>query len=106
MRRTVRRGGDAERLGEARRERADAAQADLEANVGDAVVGVAQQRGRALEAAREEVAMRRLAERAPELAAEVRGRQVRSAGKCRHLELLAVPRVDQVLRTQQVPGGR
>ena len=68
-------------------------------------VGVAQQRGGALEAAGEEVLVRRLAERAPELAAEVRGRQVRGAGERRHVERLAIARVDRSLARSRCRSG-
>ncbi len=67
---------------EARRERADALQPDREADVGDRAVGRPQQRGRALEPARQQVLVRRLTERAPELTAEVRRRQ---AGRAREV---------------------
>src|SRR5689334_18322783 len=56
---------------EARRERADAAQADREADLGDLAVGAAQERRGALEPARQQVGVRRLAERLAELAAEM-----------------------------------
>src|SRR4051812_48511866 len=48
---------------EARGERAEAAEADREADLGDAPVGVAQERGGALEPARQQVLVRRLTER-------------------------------------------
>ena len=66
---------------EARGERADALQADRETDLGDGAVGVAQQRGGALEAAREQVGVRRLAERATKLAAEVSPREAGGAGE-------------------------
>ena len=47
-----------ERAGEARRERAEALQPDREADLGDRAVGVAQQRGRALEPAGQQVGVR------------------------------------------------
>ena len=72
VRRAVGGRGHAVDAAEARGERADAAQADVEADVGDRPVGVAQQRGRPLHPAGQQVLVRRLAERAPELAAEVR----------------------------------
>src|SRR6188472_767564 len=65
-------GRDAEGASEAGGERADALQADREADVGDRAIGVAQQRRRPLEAARQQVGVRRLAKGALELAAEVR----------------------------------
>src|SRR5436190_4196573 len=67
--------GDAEGPREARGKGADAPQPDGEADLGDRSVGRAQQRSRALEAARQQVRMRRLAERPAELAAEMRTRQ-------------------------------
>src|SRR5262245_14379860 len=91
---------------EARRERADAAQTDGEADVGHGAIGVAQQRGRALEPACEEILVRRLAESSPKFPAEVRRREVGGAGKRRHVERLAEARVRDVLRTQQMPFGR
>jgi hypothetical protein len=48
--------------------------------------------------------VRRLAEGPPKLAAEVRRREARSAGDGRDVERLAVARVDQVLRPEQVAG--
>ena len=64
------------------------------------------QRRGPLEPAREQVLVRRLAERAPELAAEVGDREVRRPRERLDVEALAVAGVDQVLRAQQVPGGR
>src|SRR6266566_769940 len=74
-------GRHAERSAETRRERPDAAQSDGEADIRDRAVGVPKQRGGTLEPARQEVLVRRLAERAPELPAEVRSREPRSACK-------------------------
>ncbi len=48
--------------------------------------------------------MRRLTEGAPKLAAEVRGREPRSACERRHAELLLVAGVDQVLGPEKVAG--
>src|SRR5215207_1488173 len=70
---TVGRRREPEGAPEARRERADAAQPDREADLHDGAVGVAQQRGSALEPARPEVLVRRLAEDAPELGTECAG---------------------------------
>ena len=50
--------------------------------------------------------MRRLAERAPELAAEVEARQPGGPRQVVHLQWLEVARVGEVLRAQQVPCGR
>jgi hypothetical protein len=47
--------------------------------------------------------MRRLAEGSPELVAEVRGREVRGARECRHVEPLAVAGVDEILCAEKVP---
>src|SRR5690348_9954510 len=91
---------------EARDERADARQADREADVGDRTVGVAKERGGALEPPGEEVLVRRLAERSPELAAEVRRGQVCRAREHRNVEWLAVARVDEVLRPEEMPRRR
>ena len=89
-----------------RRERADAAQADGEADVRDRAVGGAQQRRGALEPAGEQVRVRRLAERAPELAAEVGAREARAAGEVVDVERLEVARVGEVLGAKQVAYGR
>src|SRR6185437_9610691 len=71
-------GGRREPVGasEAGRERADAAQANRHADVRDRVVGVAQERGGPLQAAGQQVLVRRLPEGAAELAAEVGRREV------------------------------
>src|SRR4051812_23010264 len=60
-------------LGEARAEGAERRAPDLEADLGDAQVAAAQQRHRALDAPRHQVAVRRLAVREAELAAQVPG---------------------------------
>ena len=64
------------------------------------------QRGGALESAREQVLVRRLAERLAELPAEVRGGEVRGARERGHVERLAVAGVDQILRAEEMPGRR
>src|SRR6185437_13369910 len=89
---------------EAGRERADAAQANRHADVRDRVVGVAQERGGPLQAAGQQVLVRRLPEGAAELAAEVGRREVGRPRERLHVEALAVAGVDQVLGTQEVPG--
>ena len=48
----------------------------------------------------------RLAERAAELAAEVRRGEVRRLGQCRDVERLPVARIDEILRAEQMPFGR
>jgi hypothetical protein len=100
---SVRSRGQPERPTEARRERTDAAQPDRDADIRDRAVGAAQQRRRAFHPAGQEVLVRRLAERTPKLTAEVRRREVRGAGERRHVERLAVARVDEVLRAEKVP---
>ena len=67
---------------------------------------VAQQRGGALEAAGEQVGVRRLAEGAAELAAEVGAREAGGAGEVVDVERLGVAGVGEVLGAQQVAGGR
>src|SRR5947208_791582 len=104
--RPVRGGRHAERAAEARRERPDAAEADGEADVRDGAVGIAKEGGGALEPAGQQVLVRRLAEDAPELPAEVRSREPRSARELRHVEWLAVAGVDQVLGPEEVAGRR
>jgi hypothetical protein len=87
---------------EARRERTDAAQADRKADVGDTPVGDAEERSGALEPAREEVLVRRLAEHAAELPAEVGGREVGHFRQGGHVERLAIAGIDQILCAQEV----
>ena len=77
-----------------------------EADVGDRAVGHAQQRRGALEPAGEQVLVRRLAERAPELAAEVRAREAGGGGHVVDVERVEEARVGEVLGAQQVAGGR
>ena len=81
-------------------------QPDGEADVRDRAVGRPEQRGGALEAAGQQVRVRRLAERLAELAAEVRAREAGGARPVVDVERLEVARVGEVLRAQQVPGGR
>src|SRR5215211_5974800 len=97
---------EAERPPEAGGEGAEAPQADGEADLRYGLVGGAQQRSRALEPACEQVLVRRLAEGAAELAAEVRGREPCSTRKHRHVERLPVAAVGEVLCAEQVPRGR
>src|SRR5215203_1292305 len=107
----------ADQLGEPRAERPQRCVADREADLGDAEVATTQQRHRALDAPRHEVAVRRLAVGAPELAAEVPGRHVRAAGERLDVQRLGVLPVDpvadaaqprevaQVLNYVRQPGG-
>ena len=103
MRGAVRGGRNAVGPPEARRERADAPEPDREADVGDRAIRVTQQRGGSLEPPRQQVLVRCVAERPPELAAEVRRRELRRPRERRHVERVAVTRVDQVLCPQQMP---
>ena len=89
-------GRHADQLGEAGAERAQRRAADREADLGDAEVAAAQQRHRALDAPRHQVAVRRLAVGEPELAAEVPGRHVRAAGQRLDVQRLGVLPVDPV----------
>ena len=50
--------------------------------------------------------MRRLAERPPELAAEVRARQAGGTSEVVDVKRLEVAGISEVLRTQKVAGGR
>ena len=81
-------------------------QPDGEADLGHGAVGVAQQRGGPLEPAGQQVLVRRLAERAPELAAEVRGRRAGGAGEVGDGERLEVAAVGQVLGPQEMTNRR
>ena len=96
---------DAVDAGEAGGERTNALPPDRHADVGHAVVGGAQQSRRPFQPAGEEVLVRGLAVGAPELAAELRWRQARLRGEVGHGEGVGVPRVGEILRPEQVPGG-
>ena len=61
--------------------------------------------GGALEPARQQIRVRRFAERPAELAAEMSARQPRRAGEVVDVERLEVPRVGQVLGAEQMPVG-
>jgi hypothetical protein len=76
-------------------------QPTLEADLGDAEVAATQQRHRALDAPCHEVAVRRLAEGEPELAAEVPGRHVRVAGERLNVQRLGVLPIDPVTNAAQ-----
>jgi hypothetical protein len=91
---------------EARGEGANAAQSHRKADLDDGPVGVAQQRGGPFEPAGQKVLMRGLAEGAPELAAEVRRREVRRPGERRNVERILVAGVDEVLGAKKVAGRR
>src|SRR5204863_9260724 len=72
---------------------------------GNRAVRVAQQSGGALEPPGEQIGVRRLAERAAELAAEVGTRETGRAGQVVHAERVGVASIGEVLCTQQVAGG-
>src|SRR3954471_20225839 len=86
-------------------ERAETGEADVEADLGDAPVGLAQEEHRALDPAALEVAVRRLAERRPERADEVRLRDVRDARQARHVERLRLGAAHRVAGAQHPAVG-
>src|SRR4051794_9610692 len=88
-------------LAEHARERAQADEADVEADLRDAAVGLPEQEHRALDAAALEVAVRRLAERLAEGADEVRLGHQRDPGDRRDVERLRVGAVHRVARAEQ-----
>ena len=90
-------------VAESAAERAEAVPAGLKRNLGDRRFGVAQQRRRALDAPREEIAVRRYAERLLERAREVSLRNVAHAGKSPDGPVLVRGRVYPVFRAQQSP---
>ncbi len=94
----------AEELGERAAERAEAAEADQVADLGDAEVGPAQQFGRPLDPAAGEVAGRGLAVDRPELAGEVEAGVAGDPGQVVQLERLGVEPVDMI--TGPAQGGR
>src|ERR1700728_4124378 len=86
--RAVCRGRLTDDLAEGAGERAKAVESDVQADLGDRKAGFAQQLHRTLHPAALEVAMRCLAERSPELTAEVRRRDVCDTRKRRHVQRL------------------
>src|SRR5215218_1036002 len=91
---------------EAGGEGADSLETDLEADLGDGVVGVAEQRRRPLQAPGLQVDVGGLAEGAAELAAEVGLREPGGAGEILDLKRLVIARVGQVLGPEEMAGGR
>lgn len=89
---------------EAGRERADALQPDREADLGDRVVGGAQQAGGALEAPRQKVGVRRLAEGTPKLAAEMSAGEAGGASHVIDAKWFEVASVGKVPGAQEMPG--
>ena len=90
---------------EAGRERPDAGEADREADLGDGAVGLPEQRRGALEAAAQQVGVRRFPERTPELTAEVRPREPCGSREIVDREPLGIATVGEVLRAQQMTDG-
>ncbi len=74
------------------------------ADLGDWSIGVAQQSCCSLEAASQEVLVRRLPERSGELPRKVRRRPARLLGKVGHPQRLGIPPVRQVTGTKEVPS--
>jgi hypothetical protein len=89
--------------GEGAAEGAEACEADIEADIGHASLGLAEQEHRALDPPSLEVPMRRLAENAAEAAAEVRGRDMGHGGHRADVERLGVRTVHRVAGAQQTP---
>jgi hypothetical protein len=81
-------------------ERAQAGEADFEADVGHAVVGCAQEEHRPFDAAALQVAMRRFAERRAERATEVRFGDFRNPREARDVEWLPKVAVHCVPRAE------
>ena len=81
----------------------DACEADVEANVGDAAVSLAQQEHRALHPPPLEVTVRRLPEGRPEAADEVRFREMGHGGHGADVKRLGVSAVHGVAGAQQAP---
>src|SRR2546425_4927829 len=107
--RPVRRRRLADDRAERAAEGAEAVEADVEADLGHRPVRLAQELHRPLDAATLQVAVRGLPERRAELAAEVRGRDMRRAGERRDVERLRERPVHRVAAPQHsaasVPDG-
>jgi hypothetical protein len=88
---------------EARRKGADATKADTCADFRHRAVGAPQHRRSALEPAREQVRVRRLAESAPELAAEVTAREASGTSKIIDTQRLEVAGVREISCAQEMP---
>lgn len=97
--------GHPEAAPEAGRERSEALQPDREADLGDAVVGVAQQRRGALQAPGQQVGVRRDPEGATELAAEVGAGEAGGGGEVVDIQRLEVAGVGQISGAEQMTGG-
>src|SRR3954451_175489 len=95
-------GRNTDQLGETSAEGAQRRAANLEADLGDAEVTTTKQRHRAFDATRHQVAVRRLAVGAPELAAEVPRRHVSVTCQRLDVERLGVLPVDPVADPAQL----
>jgi hypothetical protein len=82
-------------------ERAEAREADVEADLAHGPVGLAQERHRPLDPPALQVAVRRLAERRAEAADEVCAREVHRASQGLDVERIGVPAVHRVAGAQQ-----
>ena len=87
-------------------EGAEAPEADSEADLSNREPCVAQEILGSLDAASQEVPVRRFAEGPLEAAEEVRPRRVRLAGKSGNVERLPIVAVDQILRTAEMDVDR
>jgi hypothetical protein len=94
-------GRHTDQFGEATAEGAQRRAADRETDLGDAEVATTEQRHRALDAPRHQIAVRRLAVGEPELAAEVPSRHVRAAGERLDVQRLRVLPVDPIADAAQ-----
>ena len=83
----------------------DALQPHRETDVGNRAVGRSQQCGGPFEASRQQVGVRGNAEGPAELTAEVGAREPRHPRQIVDVEPLGVPRVSEVLRSEEMPGG-
>lgn len=95
--------GLADDLPEGSAECPEAAEADLEAHVGDGAVRLTHEKHRALNPPTLQVPMRRLAEHGAEAAAEIGRRDVGHRGYRAHIERLGEPAIHRVPGAQQAP---
>ena len=86
-------------------ERAEAREADVEADLGDAALGLAQHEHRPLDAAALEVAVRRLAEGGAEGPDEVRLGDVRDPRERGDVERVRVAAVHRIAGAEHAPVG-
>src|SRR3977135_104178 len=98
--RAVRRGRLPDALAEGTSECAGAVESNVETDLGYGTVGLAQQLHRTLHPAALQVAVRRLAKGRPELATEVRRRDVSDTGERRHVKRLGKRTVHHVASSQ------